>query len=71
MRVLAECQSFCETFPDGGLVYEERGAGSPVGAGADESALLRLLEPAAFNLQASEPRFLHTHHSHLNPTLNV
>jgi hypothetical protein len=48
VRVLAKNQSLCETFPEGGLVYEERGAGSPVGAGADESALLRLLEPAPF-----------------------
>jgi len=45
--VLVENQSSGGTFPDGGLVYEELGAGDPVGAGADESALLGLLEPAA------------------------
>jgi len=39
---------------DGGLINEERGAGSPVGAGAGESASLRLLEPGRFQFASLE-----------------
>jgi hypothetical protein len=44
-----------KSLPNWGLVHEELGAGGPVEAGADESALLGLLEPP--NWQFASLRF--------------
>jgi hypothetical protein len=40
---------------DGGLINEERGAGDPVGAGADESALLRRIKAGRISICKLRP----------------
>jgi hypothetical protein len=51
LLVLDVSQSANETTnPDGGLIHEVLGAGDPVGAGADESALLRLIRTGPISI---------------------